>query len=215
MVVNSGSRFHDPVGLRGLRDLGSVPERALHVRPLPVAVLLAGDLRRLAACVVRPKAGLLAVVAALFAGADHPALPGTLPVHLLLLPRRVLQGVLGRPAVLRRRRAPRVVSGGALVPAARAERPPPLPLRRADLPLSALARCLAGVLVRRSGHGPGTVRRRRRHDPSRGEPLAAERLHAGLPLAAPPGRRTLRRDPLAAHAHELLVRRLPEPQAHG
>ena len=31
--------------------------------------------------------------------------PGWLPAHLLLLPRRLLQGVLGRPALLRRRRA--------------------------------------------------------------------------------------------------------------
>ena len=35
--------------------------------------------------------------------------PGPLPGHLLLLPRRVLQGVLGRPAGLRRRRAAEAV----------------------------------------------------------------------------------------------------------
>ena len=35
----------------------------------------------------------------------HPLGPRRLPLHLLLLPRRLLQGVLGRSAVLRGRRA--------------------------------------------------------------------------------------------------------------
>ena len=46
--------------LRGLRDLGGVPERALHLRPVSVAVLLAGALGRLAARLVRAQAGLVA-----------------------------------------------------------------------------------------------------------------------------------------------------------
>ena len=33
---------------------------------------------------------------AVLAGAAHPAVPRPLPLHLLLLPRRLLQGVLGR-----------------------------------------------------------------------------------------------------------------------
>ena len=61
--------------------------------------------RRLAARVVRTQAGLVAGVAGLLAGAADPAVPRPLPGDLLLLPRRVLQGVLGRPAGLRRRRA--------------------------------------------------------------------------------------------------------------
>ena len=56
---------------------------------------------------------------------------GRLPLHLLLLPRRLLQGVLGRPAVVRRRRAAQDVSGRAIVSAHPAEHPPLLPLPRA------------------------------------------------------------------------------------
>ena len=163
-----------------------------------------------------PQAGLVAGVAAVLAGADHPAVPGLLPLHLLLLPRRVLQGVLGRPAVVRRRRAAHVYLGRALVPADPAERPPLLPLRRADLPASAAARRLEGVLVRRSGHGRGefgvgvgTILLAVNVD-------AAARLHARLPLAAAPGRRPARRDLESQLARtSYCVRRLPEPQAHA
>src|SRR3546814_13668829 len=59
----------------------------------------------LAAQLVRTASGLVAAVAALFARAPHPAHSGALPADVLLLPRRVLQGVLGRSAVVRGRRA--------------------------------------------------------------------------------------------------------------
>ena len=42
-------------------------------------------------------------------GAPDPAVSRALPAHLLLLSRRVLQGVLGRPAGVRRRRAAEAV----------------------------------------------------------------------------------------------------------
>ena len=42
-----------------------------------------------------PKPTLVAGIHTLLAGADHPAGAGAVPLHLLLLPRRVLQGVLG------------------------------------------------------------------------------------------------------------------------
>ena len=54
---------------------------------------------------VRPEACRLAGVASVLAGAAHPADPGALPADLLLLPRRVLQSVLGGSAFLHRRRA--------------------------------------------------------------------------------------------------------------
>src|SRR4029079_12950662 len=47
------------------------------------------------------------------------------------------------------------------------------------------------------------------------EPDAPDGLHARLPFAATPRWRPVRRDQIAARALELLVRRLPEPQAHG
>ena len=51
-------------------------------------------------------------------------IPGAVPADLLLLPRRVLQGVLGRPAVVHRRRAATRLPGRALVSAHPAERSP-------------------------------------------------------------------------------------------
>ena len=81
-----------------------------------------------------PKPAWWPVVAAVLAGPAHPAGPGRLPGHLLLLPRRLLQGVLGRPARLRGRRAAQELLGRGLVPAHPAERPPLLPVRRAALP---------------------------------------------------------------------------------
>ena len=113
---------------------------------------------------VRAEAGLVAGVAAVLAGAADPAVPGALPAHLLLLPRRLLQGVLGRPAGLRGRRA----AQDATAASARSRSilqnvhryflyVALVFLRRAG------ARRLEGALVRRSGDRPDRVRHRRRH----------------------------------------------------
>ena len=56
---------------------------------------------------VRAAALRLAGVAALLAGAPHPLGAGRLPHDLLLLSRRLLQGVLGRPALVHGGRAAR------------------------------------------------------------------------------------------------------------
>ena len=96
-------RFHAPRQLRRLRDVGRVPERPLHLRPVSLAVLFAGDLRRFAKRVVRVQARLVAGAAAVFAGATDPAVSRLVPGDVLLLPRRVLQSVLGRSAELCRR----------------------------------------------------------------------------------------------------------------
>ena len=93
-------------------------------------------------------------VAAVLAGAADPLGAGRIPLHLLLLPRRVLQGLLGRSAVVHRRRAAQVVSRRAFVPADPSERPPVLSLSRAPLPRRAHAttcgrRC--GSPIRRPG----------------------------------------------------------------
>src|SRR5688500_15166361 len=98
--------------------MGGLSERALHLRALPVSVLFAGAVGRLTARGIRPQACVVAGVAALLAGTADPAVPRSLPLHLLLLPRRLLQGVLGRPGLLRRWRAARhELLGRALVPA--------------------------------------------------------------------------------------------------
>src|SRR5262245_17427487 len=88
-----------------LLDVGGVPGGALHLRPVPVAVLLAGAVGPLGAQLVRAQAGLVARLADLLLGPLDPVGPGRVPLHLLLLPRGVLQSVLGRPPELRGRRA--------------------------------------------------------------------------------------------------------------
>ena len=110
-----------------------------------------------------PKPGVVAGVAAVLARAADPAVSRAVPPHLLLLPRRLLQGVLGRPARLRRRRAAEAVPGRGLVPADPAEHPPLLPVRRAALPPGAAPRRVEGALVHRPRHRPDVVRHRRGH----------------------------------------------------
>ena len=165
--------------------------------PVPLAVLLAGAVRPVAARVVRRtgQAGLVAVVAAVLAGVADPLGPGRLPLHLLLLPRRLLQGVLGRPAGLRRRRAAQEVPRRALVSAHHPEHPPLLPLPRAALHRHPGLRRVEGDVVRRSpatagttefGIGVGTL-------VLAVNVVLPRRLHVRLPLAAAPGRRRARR----------------------
>ena len=91
--------------LHRLRDVGGVPGQPLHVRPVPLAVLFAGAVRRLAAQLVRAEAGWWPAWLPFSPALLILPIPGSVPLHLLLLPRRLLQGVLGRSAVLRRRRA--------------------------------------------------------------------------------------------------------------
>src|SRR4029450_8534611 len=89
-------------GIRRLRDVGRLPGPQLSLRQLPVALLLARALPPVAARLVRAAALRPAGVAALLAGAPHPLGAGRLPHDLLLLSRRLLQGVLGRPALVPR-----------------------------------------------------------------------------------------------------------------
>ena len=88
---------------------------------------------------------------AVLAGAADPAVPRAVPLHLLLLPRRLLQGVLGRSARVRGRRAAQELPGRGVVSAHDPEHPPLLPLHRARLPRHPRARRLEGVLVHRPG----------------------------------------------------------------
>src|SRR5438067_2868418 len=91
--------------IRDLHDVGGLPGPALRLRKLHLAVLLAGAVRRCSTRLVRTKARLVAHVAALHAGNPDPLGTGRVPAHLLLLPRRLLQGVLGGSALVRGGRA--------------------------------------------------------------------------------------------------------------
>src|SRR5262249_3463763 len=64
--------------VRRLRDLGGVPGSALFLGALHLAVLFAGDLRRLAALVVRAAALVVAGLADLLARAPDPVGAGRL-----------------------------------------------------------------------------------------------------------------------------------------
>src|SRR5208282_5472733 len=98
-----------------LFHLGGASRESLLVqrqrRGLSVAFLFAGDFRHYAARDFRNGAGLVAVVAAqIFTGLPDFVGASRFPVHLLLLSRRVLQGVLGRSHQLRRRRTAKRLS---------------------------------------------------------------------------------------------------------
>ena len=118
-----------------------------------------------------------------------PAVPRQLPLHLLLLPRGLLQGVLGRSAVVLGRRAAQGLPRRELVSADPAEHSPLLPLHRARLHRPVVLGRLAGTVVREPGHRPERVRHRRRHAGAGGQRRAAGQLHLRLPRLAPPGRR--------------------------
>ena len=139
-----------------------------------------------------PKPGLVAGLAAVLAGAADPAVPGALPGHLLLLSRRVLQGVLGGPAAC---------TVGEPRKSYRGEASFPLILQNVHryflyvallLPGRAAARRVEGAVVhgrRRArtsfGIGVGHARARDQRRPAR-------RLHARLPLDAARDRRVPR-----------------------
>src|SRR5687767_2125325 len=105
MVGHAGGDFHRIVRIRRLRHMGGVSKRALHVWSVPLALLFTRTLWCVAACLVWTQTWMVAGVRAVFTGAADPAVPGVVPVHLLLLPRRLLQIILGRPAGVRGRRA--------------------------------------------------------------------------------------------------------------
>src|SRR5262249_39688894 len=86
-----------------LLRVGSLPGEPLHLRSISLAVLFTGNLRRLAAQLVRGQARGLAELAAVLSGATDPADSRPLSPHLLLLPGRVLQGVLGGSPFMHRR----------------------------------------------------------------------------------------------------------------
>src|SRR5207237_6059449 len=132
LVGPARGRLPRPIDVDRIRDLGRAPGRPLRMGAVSLPVLLAPPLRR--ARVVRAPAGMVAGGAAVLGRPVHPVGPRRLPRDLLLLPRRVLQGVLGRPALVRGGRAPQELPRRALVPARPAERPPLFPLPRPGVP---------------------------------------------------------------------------------
>ena len=103
-----------------------------------------------AALVVRAAAGLVARRAAVLCRAADPLGARRLPLHLLLLSGRLLQGLLGGSTVVHRRRTAQAVPRRALVPADPPERPSLFPLPGADLHRDPRLRRVEGDVVRRA-----------------------------------------------------------------
>src|SRR5882672_9538257 len=199
--------------VRGLHHLGGPPGRALPIWKLSVPLLLARALR-IGPRLVRAAPRMVAGMAGLLAGPGHPLGARRLPSDLLLLPGRLLQGLLGRPALVRGERAPSALPRRGFAAAGPAERPPILPLPRPGVPAHPYPRRLECDVV------PGALgthlrhRRRyagppRQHDPAR-------RVRARMPLVASPRGRRSRPDGGGAGAEGgLRLCQLPQPPAHG
>src|SRR5258708_1622917 len=99
------------IDVHRLFPVGGLSGQSLRIRALPVAVLLAVAVRRQPSPLVLAEARLGAWRAAVFRGALHPLGAGRIPLHLLLLPRRLLQGVLAGSARLHGRRAAEILLG--------------------------------------------------------------------------------------------------------
>ena len=78
-----------------LLPVGGVSGSELFLRQLHLAVLFARIIWRFAPQLVWTEARLVAAVASIFAGTSYSLGTGRLPADLLLLPWRLLQGVLG------------------------------------------------------------------------------------------------------------------------
>src|ERR1700728_2934881 len=98
-----------PLGLRRvsrLCQLGGVPEQPLHLWSVYLTVLFTRAFRQLPTRIVWPETEMVSKLSALFSGVSHSLDSRSVPCDLLLLPRRILQIVLGRSSRVRGKRAP-------------------------------------------------------------------------------------------------------------
>src|SRR5262249_1138629 len=123
VVGATGRRVSRAVHLSCLRDVGGIPERPLQLRTVSLTVLLSRDFRRIAAQLVWSKASGIAGMASFFPPLPHSSPSRLLSPDLLLLPRCLLQGLLGRSSVVHGRGAALAICGRALVSAHPAEFP--------------------------------------------------------------------------------------------
>src|SRR6185503_12030086 len=211
VVGRADDRVHGLRRVYRVCHVGGVPERALHLRPVSVSVLLARAVWRFTPRVVWTKARMVAGTCAILAGAADFAVPGSLPLHLLLLPRRLLQGVLGGSDLVHGRRTTQILLGREDTPADPAERASLCCLHRVPLSADPVLRCVARAVVPQSNDGPDPVRHRRRHAGPRRERRAPLKLYPGLSLHSSRGRRREGRS-LAVVTAVRLLQLLERPQ---
>src|SRR5579863_2058663 len=124
LVAFPCGNFHGFRCISDLCQLGSIPEQPLHIWPLHLAVLFTRTLRQLPACLVWAETELVPKFPALLSGPAGSLDTRPVPPDLLLLPRGVLQVVLGRSSGVRGERAPQELSGGTNLSAHYAELSP-------------------------------------------------------------------------------------------
>ena len=95
MVAAFAADVFSPGRVHRLFDVGSFSGRALSFRKLLIAVLFTGNFRRDAARDVRRETGVDSRVGAFYARAFDFVGARRISIYLLLLSRRVLQGILG------------------------------------------------------------------------------------------------------------------------
>ena len=141
-----------------------------------------------------------------------------IPLHLLLLSRRVLQRLVGRSAVVRCGRASQDLLGRAQVAAADPERPSLFPVLRDPLHLHPGLRRLEGTVVRRPQRSRHAVRHRTRIAGPDPESDSAGTVHVRVPFPSAPDRRTQGRavgQPDAEIVLRLRLRPQSKPHAVG
>ena len=112
LVAFSGGSLSGFRRVSGIRQLGRIPEQSLHLWTIYLTVLFTRAFRQFPARLVWPETEMVPGLSAFFPGSVHSLDTRPVPRDLLLLPRRVLQIVLGRSSGVRGERAPQELSGG-------------------------------------------------------------------------------------------------------
>src|SRR5436190_1547165 len=134
LVDAAAASFCRVVDFHRVFHVGGVSGTELFLWQLHLALLFARNFRRITSQLVWTKTGLVAAFFNLFSCVVGPLGAGWIPIDLLLLSRRLLQGILGGSSRMHSRRAAKKLLGRALLPADHAECAPLFPLSGALFP---------------------------------------------------------------------------------
>src|SRR5919106_737528 len=182
VVEGTGRVLRRAPGIRHLRLVGCLRQRALLHRPVFVAVLLALPGQQLRPSDAPGDRRLVDPVA----GVADPSVPPRVSAHVLLLPQGLLPLVLAIPPGVRGGRAPPLLYGGDAFPADPSEHSPLFLLCGAPVPDHPLHRRCQGFFFSRR------LRTGARHGDTSGERRAAGCLHNLLPFLSTSVRRVRR-----------------------